>query len=242
MREQILYYAVKYDGDYKKIGRAIQQQETWEHIAYKGCYTTIVDADYPSRFRMLEYAPWIVFYEGELSLCEKDSCGIVGSRMVSEKGRCDCIHITNIVKQRYVIVSGLAKGIDGIAHHSSLDKETIGIIGCGLDICYPKENTYLYQEMRTHHLILSEYPYGCKPYSFHFPWRNRLIAALSNCIVVVEARRRSGTLLTVNEAITLNKEVYCVPHDFMKIEGEGCNLLISQGANILVDDEDIYMI
>lgn len=242
MRERILYYAVKYDGDWKKIERALGCNETWEHIVYPGSYITIEDEAYPKCFKMLEYAPWILFYEGDLGLCNMPACAIIGSRMVSRKGELDCIHVCNIVKKKYVIVSGLAKGIDGIAHRSSLDYHTIGVVGCGLHVNYPKENHNLYEIMRSHHLILSEYPEHSKPYAYHFPWRNRLIAALSDRVIVIEARLRSGTLLTVNEAITLDKEVYCIPHDFGKVEGEGCNLLISQGANILVDDEDICMI
>lgn len=242
MREQLLYYAVTYDGDWKKIQKAWQQQTPWKSISYPGMYTTVLDQEYPSCFHQLEFAPWVLFYEGNLDLCKQRACGIVGSREVSSNGVMNCIHVTNLIKQKYVIVSGLAKGVDGIAHRSALDKQTIGVIGCGLDVCYPKENAYLYDAMRKQQLILSEYPCHSKPYSYHFPWRNRLIAALSDSIIVIEAKKRSGTLLTVNEAITLNKEVYCLPHDFHKEEGEGCNLLLSQGANILVDDEDICMI
>lgn len=242
MREAILYYAYKYDGDWKKIERAIHCEEQWERVAYAGDYVTIEDAMYPKRFLDLEYAPWILFYEGDLSLCNQATCGIVGSRMAKEKSIQHCIHITNLLKQKYVIVSGLAKGIDAIAHESALDAHTIGVIGCGLHVVYPKENTALYERMRTHHLILSEYPPDSKPYAFHFPWRNRLIAALSDSIIVIEARKRSGTMLSVNEAITLDRSVYCVPHEYGCEDGIGCNLLISQGANILVDDEDIYMI
>lgn len=239
MREQILYYAVKYEGEWKRIKRALDMQEAWERIAYDGYYVTIEDEHYPSCFKELEYAPWIVFYEGNLVLCEQRCCGIIGSRTAGMQGLALTAHITQLLKKRYVIVSGLAKGIDGEAHRNALDQYTIGVIGCGLDVTYPKENAVLYQQMRQHHLILSEYPAHTRPLAFHFPWRNRLIAALSEHIVVVEARKRSGTLLTVNEAITLDRDIWCVPYDFGKEEGAGCNLLISQGANILLDDEDL---
>ncbi|MGX8851903.1 DNA-processing protein DprA [Amedibacillus sp. YH-ame10] len=242
MREAILYYAWKYDGDWKKIQRAMKNKEAWENVPYDGRYVTIVDEDYPKRLLDLEYAPWILFYEGDLSLCTKRSCGIVGSRIAEVKSMQYCTQVTNILKQKYVIVSGLAKGIDALAHKCALDASTIGVIGCGLQVIYPKENAQLYQCMRKHHLIISEYPPNSKPYAYHFPWRNRLIAALSDSIVVIEARKRSGTMLTVNEAISLDRAIYCVPHDFGSIDGVGCNLLISQGANILVDEEDIYMI
>lgn len=242
MREQILYYAYKYEGDWKRIESALRSNESWASVPYGGDYTTIEDEDYPACFRELEFPPWILFYEGNIHLCHVPCCGIVGSRLASAQGMEHTKHITNILKEKYVIVSGLAKGIDAIAHKSALTHHTIGVIGCGLDVIYPKENAILYQHMRKHQLLLSEYPYRTKPYASHFPWRNRLIAALSENIIVIEAKQRSGTMLTVNEAIALDRNVYCVPHDYGKEEGKGCNLLISQGAEILVDDEDIYMI
>ncbi len=139
-------------------------------------------------------------------------------------------------------MSGLARGIDGQAHRSALDQHTIAVIGCGLDVVYPKEHASLYAVMRKKQLIISEYPNGTKPYAYHFPWRNRIIAALSEAVIVVEARRRSGSLLTVNEALELDIPVYCVPHAYLDEAGTGCNLLISQGANILVDEDDLRLI
>lgn len=239
MREKILYYAVKYDGDYHKIKKAIEQQESWERLEYDGKYVTIVDAFYPMKLRKLECAPWILFYEGNIALAKNDAVGIVGARVSSAYGREMCELITNELKQRYTIVSGLAKGIDACAHLHALDKSTIAIIGCGIDICYPKENETLYQRIKSQQLLLSEYPKGSKPLAYHFPWRNRIIAALSNHLIVIEAKKKSGTMLTVNEALALDIPIYCVPHNFLKKEGEGCNLLIAQGANILVDIEDI---
>ena len=96
--------------------------------------------------------------------------------------------------------------------------------------------------MKQRQLLLSEYPENVLPLAHHFPWRNRLIAALSEAVVVVQAKARSGTMLTVNEALALDIPVYCVPHSFLDERGRGCNLLISQGANILVDEKDILAI
>lgn len=239
MRERILYYAVKYQGDWNKIAQAIAQNEKWEHLTYPCLYTTIVDKDYPSKLRHLQYAPWILFYEGNLSLCEKDSCAIIGSRNTSQDSYSICRDMTTILSKRYTIVSGLAKGIDGCAHESALHASTIGVIGCGLDIVYPKQHKYLYNQMKQHHLIVSEYPLGVKPLAHHFPWRNRILAALSLFVVVIEARYKSGTMLTVNEALTLGIPIYCVPQPFLYEQGKGCNLLISQGAEMLVDMEDV---
>lgn len=242
MRTQILCYALRYDGDYRKIEKAIQTNEEWEHIPYTGNYVTLADNEYPMKLRRLQYAPWIIFYEGDISLLQKAGCGVVGSRDASLYGIKTCTHIVHALKKRYVIISGLAKGIDAAAHFAALQAKTIGVIGCGLQITYPAENANLYKQMREHHLIISEYPAYSRPYAYHFPWRNRLIAALSDALIVVEAKKRSGSLLSVNEALELDIPVYCVPHNFGNKVGEGCNLLISQGANILVEDEDIALI
>ena len=110
----------------------------------------------------------------------------------------------------------------------AMSHQTIGVIGCGLDIGYPKENRLLQKQMEEHQLVLSEYPDGVKPMAFHFPWRNRILAA-----------PRSGTMLTVNEALACSRPVYCVPHPMDSPCGLGCNLLISQGAFILCEDDDI---
>lgn len=239
MRERILYYAVKYYGDWNKIAQAIARNEKWEYIEYPCSYTTIVDHDYPLKIRQLQYAPWILFYTGDLSLCEKECCAVIGSREPSLDSYTVCRDLTKILSERYTIVSGLAKGIDGCAHENALHTSTIGVIGCGLDIVYPKQHKKLYSQMKQQHLIMSEYPLGVKPLAHHFPWRNRILAALSSFVVVIEAKYKSGTMLTVNEALTLGIPVYCIPQPFLYEKGKGCNLLISQGADMLVDMEDV---
>jgi DNA processing protein len=144
----------------------------------------------------------------------------------------------------YVIVSGLAKGIDATAHQEALDRQrpTIAVIGCGIDRIYPKENERLYGDVAAQGLILSEYPGDTPPRRHHFPFRNRLIAALGCKCVVTSATLKSGTMLTVNEAISLGKEVLCLPYPMGVPCGEGCNLLISQGATILTNATDFAMI
>ena len=128
MREQILYYAVKYKGEWKYIQKAIEANEPWKKIEYNGNFVTVLDEEYPEKLRKLQYAPWILFYEGNLALLDRKSAGIIGSRDASEKGvemcRTLCRHLSN----KYVVVSGLAKGIDSIAHQCSLNRGTIGVI------------------------------------------------------------------------------------------------------------------
>lgn len=242
MREKILYFAITYQGEWYKITNAIKTNERWEPVSYQGHYITIDDPEYPEKLKRLACPPWILFYEGDIRLLKEIGCGIVGSRNASVEGIKNCSSITKTLKEKYVIISGMAKGIDAQAHYCALQRKTIGVIGCGLDVVYPKENVVLYQQMRKTQLLISEYPSGTKPLAYHFPWRNRIIAALSEAIIVVEARKRSGSLLTVNEALELSIPIYCVPYGYENEAGKGCNLLISQGAYILYDEEDLKYI
>ncbi|MBB5183922.1 DNA-processing protein DprA [Catenisphaera adipataccumulans] len=239
LRSAILWYAVQYDGSWQQIGKAIRDEEPYEPIVYPYEYVTIVDPAYPDCLRRLRYPPWILFYQGHWELAGTPCIGIVGSRQCSMEGLKQTVQVVNRVKHRYTIVSGLAKGIDAASHQAALDTSTIGILGCGIDRIYPKENKILYETMRTHHLIISEYPMGSPPKAFHFPWRNRLIAAFSNALIVIQATYKSGTMLTVKECIDLSVPVYCLPTSFNDSAYPGCNLLISQGANILCGMEDL---
>lgn len=241
-REQILAYAIQYKGDWYKMREAIKENKAWNLPACSCTYVTIVDPTYPCKFRRLQCPPWILFYEGNLALCEQRSVAVIGSRQPTAYGSKICAQITKILALRYCIVSGLAKGIDGIAHREALAQHTIGIMGCGLDVYYPKVNADIQQIMAKKQLVLSEYPPHTPPKPYHFPWRNRLIAALSDAVIVVEAGMRSGTMLTVNEALSLDIPIYCVPHPMDQREGKGSNTLIAQGAMILVDEQDIRMI
>ena len=138
------------------------------------------------------------------------------------------ILLTKELSKRYTVVSGMAKGIDAIAHMNA--KRTIGVLGHGLDIVYPKENEQL---------LITEYPKGVRPQKFYFPFRNRLIAALGSKIVVPSCQEKGGTMVTVNEGLRLNKEIYTVPYSWHVTYAQGCNHLIEQGANMILSKEDI---
>lgn len=239
LRKQILYYAIKYKGEYSKIKKAIEDDEDYEVIDYDGNYITIIDQNYPKSLFKLNNPPYILFYEGNLALFDDLGVAVIGSRIVSDYGVAMCQKVTRRLKKKYVIISGLAKGIDGIAHQEALNAKSIGILGCGIDIAYPSSNYSLIQTMKAKHLVISEYPKGVLPLKHHFPARNRLIAALSKALIVIEAKKQSGTMITVNEALTLNIPIYCIPHNINHSYGLGCNLLIQQGANMLVDEYDI---
>lgn len=244
MREKLLYYAIKYKGEFHRIKKAIQDEEAIGEIVYEGRYLTILDKEYPTCLRHLMFPPFVLFYEGDIMLLKQDMLAIVGSRMPSSYGE-ECLQfLLAHVNQSYGVVSGVAKGIDALAHQEALqqNRKTIGVIGCGLNVIYPKENEWLYEKIKKEGLLLSEYPLDTKPLAYHFPWRNRLIAALGETLVVVEGKMKSGTMITVNEALQLGKDIHCFAHDIFREQGEGCNALIEQGCHILYNIESIIEI
>lgn len=237
LSKRILYYAIQYGGEWNKIANALKNHEDYKEIDYPYAYITIADTDYPNCFRKLRYPPWILFYQGNLALLEKRCIGIVGARKASNQALVNTASIVQHLKTNYCIVSGLAKGIDAAAHRNAMD--TIAFIGCGIDRIYPKENVDLYQRIKKQGCILSEYPMGVAPLAHHFPWRNRLISACIEALIVIEATFKSGTMLTVNSCIELSVPVYCLPTAFENDQYPGCNALIESGANILSNIHEV---
>ena len=234
-------YAIKYQGNAKAIYQAIANHEPI--IPQAAQAITILDQQYPSALRNLEVPPVVLFYHGHLELLQKPAVAIIGSRQPNSYGSKMTEQLSATLSQHKVIVSGLAKGIDAIAHHQACKLgQTIGILGCGINRCYPKENQELYNHMRQHQLLLSEYPAFVAPHAHHFLARNRIIAALSDTIFVMAASYRSGTMSTVNEALALSKEISCLPYPIDESSGQGCNLLISAGANMLTNVSDLGII
>lgn len=239
MREKILAYSIQYKGDWQSIAKALAEKTEIKPVKVNCSYVTIVDEAYPDKLKQLRFPPWILFYEGDFSLLNKESIGIVGSREIGDYGRECTLKICDAVKKQFVVVSGMAKGIDSCAHWACMDSQTVGVCGSGLDIHYPKCNESLYAQMKKNQLLISEYPPGTPVRKHHFPWRNRIIAALSDKLVIPQARIRSGTMITANHAAEMGKEVYCVPYPFDDADGEGCNELISNGAFILTSFDDL---
>ncbi|MCI5774348.1 MAG: DNA-protecting protein DprA [Erysipelotrichaceae bacterium] len=228
----------KYQGDWQKIAKAIKANEEVKDHDIQEAYLTIFDEGYPLAFRKLRYPPWVIFYQGDLKLLDKPKVSIVGSRIIDAYAYEMTISVANYLAQDHGLVSGLAMGVDALVHQVGLEKSfTIGIIGSGMDHCYPASNAFLYARMRQNGLIISEYPHDVKVAKHHFPWRNRLIAALGERLYVTAAKVKSGTMHTVNEALELGKEIYCVPYALDNELGEGCNLLLFQGANIIIREE-----
>ena len=203
---------------------------------------TILDGAYPQRLREIYLPPIVLFYRGNLSLINQRSVAIVGSRDHSKYAK-DCIHdlIPSIVKDDIVVISGLARGVDTLAHEETLkvNGNTIAVIGSGLDVVYPSENLKLYDVIAKRCLILSEYPLQSRPLKFHFPYRNRIIAGLSHGVCVIEAKEKSGSLITANLALSENREVFAVPGSIFSIHSKGTNSLIEAGACLVSSSETI---
>ena len=203
---------------------------------------TILDGAYPQRLKEIYLPPIVLFYRGNLSLVNQRAVAIVGSRDHSKYAR-DCIHelIPVLVKDDIVVISGLARGVDTLAHEETLKANgfTIAVIGSGLDMVYPPENSKLYDVIAKRGLILSEYPLQSRPLKFHFPYRNRIIAGLSHGVCVIEAKEKSGSLITSNLALSENREVFAVPGSIFSIHSKGTNSLIEAGACLVSSGETI---
>lgn len=203
---------------------------------------TIFDEDYPENLKNIPDRPALLYYKGKLEENDKYSVAFVGARRCTDYGKRACQKLVSEVAEKGITtVSGLAYGIDSICHTTSLrqDKRTIGVIGCGIDVIYPKQNRRLYQEMEEKGLILSEFPLETPPASYNFPQRNRIISGLSLATVVVEAKEKSGTMITTNFALEQGREVFCVPGNINSIYSKGTNKLIQEGSKLVTCAEDI---
>lgn len=202
---------------------------------------SILDDIYPERLKEIYNPPVLLFYQGNLHLLKLPKMAFVGSRDASKESSKITHKIIHELERNFVIVSGLARGIDASSHIAAVKQRTptIAVIGNGLDISYPKENRKLQEYLAANELILSEYLAGNPPLKFHFPERNRIIAGLSRGVVVVEAMQRSGSLITSRWALEENRDVFAVPGDILNRNSAGCNNLIQQGAKLITCGQDI---
>ena len=234
-RDYLIALAIKYQGSYWRIKKAVRENEEVEKGASQQAIT-IVDEDYPAELMQLRYPPLVLFYRGDRRLLKGRKIAVVGSREAVKYGIQATNAIVRELNRDFTIVSGMARGIDRIAHLSAA--RSIGVLGNGLDIIYPTENRDLYCYMEQKQLLISEYPCGVRPQRYHFPFRNRIIAALGEKLIVTQAREKSGTMLTVEETLELGKEVYAVPYRLLDVEGAGCNYLLQQGA-LMIDLKNV---
>ena len=209
---------------------------------YKVKALTCEDTDYPSRLKEIYDYPPVLYLRGKLLLQDEPCLAVVGTRRPTIYGRQVTEEIvTELTQSKIIIVSGLARGIDSIAHRAALDAggETIAIFASGLDIVYPAENAKLAQAIMEHGALMSEYPPGARPKAERFPMRNRIMSGLSLGVLVVEAGERSGALITAHQAVEQNREVFAIPGSILSPASKGTNRLIQEGAKLVCNCSDI---
>lgn len=209
-------------------------------------WITLLSLDYPEQLRQISIPPVVLFYKGDLSLIRShDVLGITGTRKPSDYGL-DVTKrlVSSLVKETghsIGVISGLGEGIDTVAHQTTLEMNglTIAVLGNGFDYFYPENNRILQKEIEESGLVLSEYPFGIKPLSYHFPERNRIIAGLSRGVLIIEAPKRSGSLITAYSAIDENRDLFVAPGSILNTNFEGSHRLIQLGGVLTQTSTDI---
>ena len=248
-RENLLYLALKYKGDwdliYKHLSNHLEFDEKEAEKVIKDVnsnYLTILDEDYPAILKETYKPPFVLFYHGDLSLLDdkRNKIAVVGSRKATKYGVEMTQKLVEGISKDFVIISGLALGIDSCAHTSAINSggKTIAVLGNGINFHYLECNQDLYKEIKEKHLIISEYPDMTPPSPDKFPIRNRIIAGLTYNLLVSEGKKGSGTQITAMLVAQKSGNVCCVPTKAG--EDSICNLLIKEGAYLVETPEDIY--
>lgn len=217
-----------------------------EHLGHQKIEViSITEEHYPKMLKEIFDPPWLLFAKGDVSILKSPALSFVGSRKTTKYGAAASVKLIQpLVKQDWCIVSGMALGIDAICHRVALQEsgKTIAVLGSGINIAYPRQHQFLYEKIAEKGLILSEYPPGTKAHPAFFPRRNRIIAGLSYGTVVIEANKKSGSLITAHLALDYGRDVFAVPGAIFDQQSTGTNLLIQQqGAKLIMGAEDILV-
>ena len=199
------------------------------------------DEEYPLRLKHIPDPPYALYVKGRLPCNEEPSVAVVGARDCSEYGGFVAAAVGEALGAgRVQVISGMARGIDGISQRAALQAggSSFGVLGCGVDVCYPASNRELYERLCEKGGVLSAYPPGTEARPGNFPPRNRIVSGLSDILIVVEARAKSGTLITVDMALEQGKDVYVVPGRITDRLSDGCNRLLKQGAEVLLSPKE----
>jgi len=202
---------------------------------------TLEDVEYPAYLREIFDPPGVLYCAGDLEALQGPAVAIVGTRTPSPYGRAVAEKLAEDLASRgVVIVSGLALGIDSIAHWGALKGgRTVAVLGSGLDNIYPRQNRKLFQKIAENGAVVSEFPLDAPPFAAHFPRRNRIISGLARAVIVVEAAAKSGSLITARMALEQNREVMAVPGNVTSDMSKGTNGLIKTGAKLVEGWEDV---
>lgn len=202
---------------------------------------TLYDEDYPEKLHYIPDEPFSIYCKGNLPKEDIPAVSIIGARECSQYGEYVAAQLGKCLGESGVqVISGMAKGIDGISQWEALQAggTSFGVLGCGVDICYPKSNQKLYDRLLIKGGVLSSYPPKTMPMAKLFPPRNRIVSGLADVLVVIEARRRSGTSITVEMALEQGKDIYAVPGRVTDRLSDGCNKMIKEGAHVFLSPED----
>ncbi len=232
--------AAAFDGAKKHLGAAVRQ---YRNLAGRGIrFVTVMDGEYPERLRHIYGNPAGLFVKGRLPDDNRPSAAIIGARACTSYGLQVARMLgASLSRAGVQIISGMALGIDGAGHEGALMErgDTYAVLGSGADVCYPRGHLDMYLKIPERGGVISELPLGSPARARHFPMRNRLISGLADVIVVVEARERSGSLITAELALEQGREVLAVPGMLTSELSRGCNQLIRQGAGIVTSPDDI---
>ena len=248
-REILLYLSMKHSGDWNAIYNSVVAKEECDDNevakSIKECeskFITILDDEYPESLRQVTKPPFVLFYHGDISLIsdKNNKIAVVGSRDNTQYGEDVTNKFVSYLAKDFVIISGLARGIDGIAHRCAINAggKTVAVIGQGINVCYLEQNEDIYEECKKNHLVISEYPNSVSPSPWNFPIRNRIIAGLCDTLLITEGKINSGTQITALLMVEKDGNVCCVPT--RAGEDSICNHLISDGAYLVETPEDIY--
>ena len=205
-------------------------------------FLTKYSEEYPEKLKHIYDPPIGLFVRGKLPKADKKTIAIIGARNCSNYGMEFSKYFGKVLGEKGIqVISGLARGIDSYAHMGALKTigGTFGVLGCGIDICYPRENIELYTYMEKWGGIISEYGLGIQALPGLFPMRNRIISGLSDGILVIEAKEKSGSLITVDYGLEQGKDIYAIPGKITDTSSIGCNNLIKMGAKLVTSVEDI---
>lgn len=200
----------------------------------------LTDEDYPAMLKSIYNAPSVLYCRGKLP--DTGNVGIVGTRRPTVYGKAAAKKLaTDLAESGFVIVSGAAYGIDTVAHAAALsvNRPTVAVLGCGIDVSYPRENADLLTEISKTGAVISEYPPGTEVRPYYFPMRNRIISGLSRAVIVVEAAEKSGALITADFALDQGRDVFAVPGTIFSEHSAGCHKLIKSGAKLIDCAKDI---
>lgn len=229
-----------------KVRAAVSLERIWENIQAQAIRViTWEDEDYPGRLSEIPQPPPVLYTRGELIPDDAWAVAIVGTRRITSYGKQVAEEIASTLARNGVtVVSGLARGVDSVAHHAALQAggRTLAVLGSGVDRLYPPENRRLAEEIIQHGAVVSDYAPGTAPDSANFPPRNRIISGLARAVIVVEAGKNSGALITAAFAAEQGREVFAVPGGIYAPQSVGANLLIQQGARPYLNCQDVLEI